>query len=392
MCAEVEGQVEKEKDVVFITGFDPLAYRRPLLVKKAIPSLKIYHFSKYKRMDPVGSLLLKYYLKIAKVEGLICRRSRSGVDYYVSALLRDSFSSLEFKGLRANAIVVLNPYLASRMIWGAESTIILDWMDVWMTPEGDMNPLDVIAAERADGVIFWSKPMMELITRRIRLKKYTYIPYGIDLSVFDPLKYGCRECFTRELGIGNRVILLYSGGLWRVKGIDLQGTDKMLKAFSLASRKLNNALLLLLVPGLDEPTLTLIKRLHLHSKVRVVRPHSYASFLRQSAFAAADVLLAPNSKHPTVYYAERAKLFQYMAAGRAIIAEKTPGSLSALGRSAYFVELDDVEGMADAIIELVSNRELREELSARARERAQLFEWEQLAPAYRRFVSEIANL
>jgi len=381
-----------EKTCLFVTGFDPLSYRRPLLAKKALPHLKIYHFSKFKRMGLIGNLLLKYFLKIAKAEGLICKRSRSGGDYYVSALLRDSLGSLEFKGLQASAVIALNPYLASRVIWGAESTVILDWMDVWMTPEGEMNPLDVIAAEEADGVVFWSKPMMELITRKIHLKKYTYIPHGIDLSVFDPLRYGRRDRFTREIGIKDRFVLLYSGGLWRSNGIDLQGTDKMLEAFSLVARKLGDALLLLQVPKLDEPTLTLIKRLRISSKVKVIGPLPYASFLRQSAFAAADILLAPSSKHPTVYYAEKIKLFQYMAAGRAIVAEKTPGSLSALGRAAFFVELGDVKGMAEAIIELVSNKELREELGARARERAQLFEWEKLAPAYRRFVFEVAKL
>jgi len=265
-------------------------------------------------------------------------------------------------------------------------------MDVWMTPEGGMNPLDVITAEKADGVIFWSKPMMELIARRVNLKKYTYVPHGIDLSVFDPLRYGHRECFIRKFGIENRFILLYSGGMWRVEGIDLQGTDKMLKAFSLVSRRLNNALLLLQVSRLDEQTLTLIKKLRLGSKVKVLGPLPYASFLRQSAFAAAQILLAPSSRHPTAYYAERIKLFQYMAAGKAIIAERTPGSLSVLGRSAFFVGLDDVEGMADAIVELASNKELREELGARARERVQLFTWEKLAPVYRRFVLEIANV
>jgi len=47
--------------------------------------------------------------------------------------------------------------------------------------------------------------------------------------------------------------------------------------------------------------------------------------------------------------------------------------------------------MADAIVELASDKELREELGARARERARLFEWEKLAPAYRSFILEVAN-
>jgi glycosyltransferase involved in cell wall biosynthesis len=83
------------------------------------------------------------------------------------------------------------------------------------------------------------------------------------------------------------------------------------------------------------------------------------------------------------------KYFEYMAAGKAILAEKSPGALSALGNAAFYVNLDDVEGMADAIIELYSNKDLREKLGFMAYERAKLFDWNNLAPKYRNFILEV---
>jgi glycosyltransferase involved in cell wall biosynthesis len=378
-----------EGSMMYVTGFDPLSYRRPLLARKALPGLEVFYVKSLRRLGLIGNILFRFFLKTGKIEGMLCKRSRSGGDYYISALLRDFLESFEFKGLRRDAVIALNPYLASRVIWGDDATVILDWMDVWMTPEGDLHPFDVITAKRADGVIFWSKPMLEFITKRLNLRRYVYVPYGIDSSIFNPRKYGNRKYFREKFGIKDKFMLLYSGGIWRVDNVDLQGTDKMLKAFALASRKLGNVILVLQVARLDTFTLELIKRMRI--KVKIIGAQPYASFLRQSAFAAADVLLAPGSEHPTAYYAEKMKFFQYMVTGKAIIAERTPGALSALGDAALYVELGDIEGMANAIVELLCNSELREELGARASERARLFEWEKLMPVYRDFVLKIVS-
>ena len=387
--AIMRGDGSGEGSMMYVTGFDPLSYRRPLLARKALPGLEVFYVKSLRRLGLVGNISLRFFLKISKIEGMLCKRSRSGGDYYISALLRDFFVSLEFKGLRRDAVIALNPYLASRVIWGDDAIVILDWMDVWMSPEGVLHPFDVATVKKADGVIFWSKPMLELITKQLSLKRYIYIPYGIDSSIFNPRKYGNSKYFREKFGIRDQFMLLYSGGIWRIGSVDLQGTDKMLKAFALASRKLSNVILVLQVPKLDTFTLGLIKRMRI--KVKILGALPYASFLRQSAFAAADVLLAPGSEHPTAYYAERMKFFQYMVTGKAIIAERTPGALSALGDAALYVEPGDIEGMADAIVELICNSELREELGARASERARLFEWERLAPVYRDFVSKIVN-
>ncbi|MCC6005632.1 MAG: glycosyltransferase family 4 protein [Thermofilum sp.] len=375
--------------MIYVTSFNPLNYRRPIFAKKALPHLRIYYLSSYRRAGIASYILSKLYSKIIRVEAHICKKSRSGVDYYISALLRDCLTSIEFKGLKENTIIALNPYLASRILWGYKCRVVLDWMDVWMTFNGEMNSFDIRAAREADGVIFWSKPLMKLITRRIPLKRSIYIPYGVDLSVFNPKRYGNQEYFRNKYGLRDRFVIFYSGGFWRTKDTDLQGTDKMLQAFSLVSRKLPQAVLVLQVLNLNQDILSIIKKFGF--RVRILGSLPYASFLRQSAFAAADVLLAPNTRHPTGYYAERMKFFQYMAAGKAIIAEETPGALSALGDAAYYVKLGDIEGMADAIVEIACNREFREELGARAQMRALAFEWSKLAQIYRRFVEELSS-
>ncbi len=328
--------------------------------------------------------------KLSKVESVFSKRSRSGGDHYVTALLHDALNSAYLGGITADAVIALNPYLGSRRIWG-DRAVVIDWMDVWMWPRDEINPLDVQTVQEAEGVVFWSRPMMEIMSRRIKIRRSVYVPYGIDSSSFNPPRFGKPGYFRRKYGLSGRFIFFYSGVLWRVEGVDLQGTDKLLKAFAYASGKIQKAVLVLQVSKIDTQTYRLIRELKIHGKIKLIGALPYASFERQSAFAAADVLVAPTSRHPIAYYAERIKLFQYMAAGKAILAERSAGSLSALGGSALYVDLDDVEGLADSMVELYSNKELREELSARAMERAKLFEWDKLAPVYRDFILSAAN-
>jgi glycosyltransferase involved in cell wall biosynthesis len=377
------------ENIAYITGFDPSVYRRPLFARKALSNLKVYSLrSIIGRLKTPGIMFFKASSKLAKIESLLFKSSRSGGDYYLSALLREAIVLTGLRGLNAESIIALNPYLASRRLWGNERSIIVDWMDVWMWPWDEMNLLDVKAVEEADAVIFWSKPMLELGKYRLKLKHYAYIPYGIELSIFNPQKYGNSAYFKERYGLKKHFILLYSGGVWKVEGQDLQGTDKMIKAFTLAAKKLENVKLVLQTSKVDAHTMSLLK--YIANKVILIGAFPYyASFLRQSAFSAADVILAPTSRHPIVYYAERMKYFEYMAAGKAILAEKSPGALSALGDAAFYVNLDDVEGMADAIVELYSNKDLRERLGFMAYERAKLFDWNNLAPKYRNFILEV---
>ena len=62
-------------------------------------------------------------------------------------------------------------------------------------------------------------------------------------------------------------------------------------------------------------------------------------------------------------------MFQYMASGGAIIAERTPGALGVLRHmyNAYMVNLDDINAMAQAMLELINDKELRNKLGINAR-------------------------
>lgn len=309
----------------------------------------------------------------------------------LSSCFLDFVNSVLLRKMKADAIISLNTMLASRRIWG-ECKVIVDWMDVWMTPKGEMDIMDVQILEDADGIIFWSKPFMNLVTKRLKIKRCEYVPYGVDLTKFNPIKFGNDVWFREKYSIKDKFILTYSGGFWRLKNIDLQGTDNMLEAFIKASHRVSNIILVLQSFKIDIETFRLIKKLGIRDKILVVGYRPFNDFEGMSLFKATDVFIAPSTKYPTGYYAERMKYFQYMAAGKAILAERSPGAESVFGDTAYYVNLSDSEAMADGILDLYSNKDLRKNLGSETRKRVEkLFEWRKLFPKYRNFIASLIS-
>ncbi len=49
-----------------------------------------------------------------------------------------------------------------------------------------VQPIDFVALRKAECVIAWSKPIAALL-RRMGLRCVEYLPFGVDLDVFDHL-------------------------------------------------------------------------------------------------------------------------------------------------------------------------------------------------------------
>lgn len=365
--------------IIYITTHNPLTYRRPVFAKKALPNIQIFNYNTiYKqRLQTLGKLLGWMHKRLINIEKLIYGRS-----YILSTWFQQYVNKLVLKGCYPDAVITLNNFLASRNLW-EKGKIIIDLMDVFDTQN----------LEEADGIIFWSKAFMDIMTRKLKIKKYVYVPYGIDLKNFDPLKYGNPKWFREKYSLKNKFVLTYSGGIWRKNGVDLQGIDNMLKAFSKVSKKLEKTILILQVFGIDFETLKLIKELGIEDKIIVVGQLPFNAFKRLSLFSATDVFIAPTSRHPTAYYAERMKYFQYMAAAKPTIVEESPGAKNVFGNSAYYVNLGDYDSMVEGILDLYYNEDLRDYLGRKARERIyEVFEWSKLIPVYRNFIYFIINI
>jgi glycosyltransferase involved in cell wall biosynthesis len=93
---------------------------------------------------------------------------------------------------------------------------------------------------------------------------------------------------------------------------------------------------------------------------------------------AADVLVMPyTSQTPTVRYMSPLKMFEYMAAGRPIVATDFPVVREVLrdGHSALLVAPDSAEALRAGLQRVLSDPSLQRRLADAAREAAKAYSW-----------------
>lgn len=353
--------------LVYITPCNPLRYSRPLLVTRALSNIKVYDSR---------ALVQKYSPRpISRIRS--AKRITSGLGV--------AFSLLK---LKAQAAIILNSLGVFESKLLCNIPIVLDYMDVFLKKDLRLTFYDKLAVESADAIIFWSRALMKIISSRYKIKKSCYIPQGVDLKTFNPPKIG-GKLFRQKYGIKDKFIVCWSGGIWRNKktGEDYQGSDKLPELFKLIHRELGNKVAFV-VNCPKDPTLFKMFR-DANINITWVKPMKYNAPLRQSMYAAADIVVLPATTYPTVYYAERLKLFEYLASWSGIVAEKTPGVSSILRdkHNARLVPLNNTEKFAHAVTELYENRDLLEKLKRNAYTDAHQYDWSILVTKYRQFVS-----
>lgn len=92
-------------------------------------------------------------------------------------------------------------------------------------------------------------------------------------------------------------------------------------------------------------------------------------------FAEADVFV-----YPSLHEGSALAIYEALACGLPVITTPNSGSVVRDGREGFVVPIRDVDALQEKILLLYSNRELRKQMSLRARSRAEKFTW----TAYRR--------
>ena len=196
-------------------------------------------------------------------------------------------------------------------------------------------------------------------------------PDAIDLRPFRNLP--SRQEARNRLGLPvDQSIVMYCGHLYDEKGVHVL-VD--------AARERPDALFCL-VGGWDSD----IERLRTYSagasNVRFLGHVSPREVPRH--LAAADTLVLPNSaKYEQAFTTSPLKLFDYMAAGRAIVAARIPALEGFLehGKTAYLVDPDSPGALASAVRTVLDDPQLAEQMAERAREKVEEYTWSRRAKA-----------
>jgi glycosyltransferase involved in cell wall biosynthesis len=195
--------------------------------------------------------------------------------------------------------------------------------------------------------------------------KIVVIPVGVNLEKFKPMQL--RESDKELIGISrDRRVVLYVGGLAKERGLEI-----LLRAFRVVTSKVSNVCLVISGKGFARYFKELAFKLGIGKHVR------FAGFL-------------PEEKLP--FYYNMATVFVYpsfiglglmtleaCACGTPTISTNVFDIPEYLGDAAILVEPGNVDQLANAIIDVLTDESLRKELQRKGRQRALMFSWRRTA-------------
>jgi glycosyltransferase involved in cell wall biosynthesis len=225
----------------------------------------------------------------------------------------------------------------------------------------------------ADGLALQSTEMHRELTQKFAVTpaQMTMAYDGVNVHAFRP---GERDAsLVRELAIPPEAlgkVIVYLGGLSPHKGVDV-----LLEAFAIIARRMPEAFLLVMgYPG-EEAYRQKIAALGLEARVRVLGQIAYETTPRYLALG--DIAVAPKRTQTEA----NGKIYNYMAMGLPTVAFDTVVNRDILGElGVYTHPLQNAEGLAQAILALMSDDSRRRHLAAQVRAKAVAdYSWDDVA-------------
>jgi glycosyltransferase involved in cell wall biosynthesis len=224
---------------------------------------------------------------------------------------------------------------------------------------------DAVLAAAARVFVVSEVDRRSLIERGVEPTRIVVNPNGVDASRF--ATGGGSEIRERN-GIASDLVIGFLGtfGPWH-------GAPVLAQAFVDVADRLPQAHLLLVGDGPElETTLSIVRSAGLEARVTVtgqLSPTEVPGYLD-----ACDLLISPHVPLPdgVEFFGSPTKLFEYMAAGKAIIASRLGqiGDVLEHGVTGWLVEPGDVAGIVEGLVALAEAPELRRNLGLRARRQA----------------------
>ncbi len=228
--------------------------------------------------------------------------------------------------------------------------------------------------QQADQILCVSNPAKTHLveTWHIEADKINVMPNGVDIRLFGG-EYDAKAV-RAEWGVGDAPVISFVGGFqpWH-------GLDNLVESFATVVKQVPAAKLMLVGDG---PI-----RAELEQKIAecgVAESTIITGLLPQERvpelLSIADIAVIPYPKLSQELWFSPLKLYEYMAAGKAIVASSAGQIAEVLvnGRNGLLVESGNIPEFTQAVLSLLKNPEKRQELGETARQQAMAHHsWEQ---------------
>ncbi|MDI6655647.1 MAG: glycosyltransferase family 4 protein [Candidatus Hydrothermarchaeota archaeon] len=249
--------------------------------------------------------------------------------------------------------------------------------------------LDRQVCRRADKIVAVSSFLAnELRKYDIENEKIETVLNGVDIEGFNPKESG--EEVRKKHGLEDKKVLLYVGRISPQKGIEY-----LLEALPAVVQE-HQDVKLLVVGG---PTYKMksstynaysanlrriIQKYNLDDAVRFA---GYVNFEKMPQYyAAADICVVPSAYEPLGN-----TVLEALASGKPLIASKTGGIQEVVEhmKNGVLVPPKNPSAIADAILKLLEDEDLRKKISANARKKAETMSWDDVAKKMLAIMREI---
>jgi len=220
--------------------------------------------------------------------------------------------------------------------------------------------LEINMNKMADAIITSSSNLAEILKTEFDVdkEKIFVVPDGVDTSIFKP-NYNT-STLQKNLGIPkNKRIIVYLGLL-----NEYQGIDYLLKAIPTILNKVSDVHFLVMGYPNVEKYKNIAKKLGILENITFTGRINYNEAPKYLALG--DIAVSPKISRTEA----NGKIYNYMAMGLPTVVFDTPPNREILGDLGVYSKLGHYNSLADAIIILLTNEKLREELSRKVREKA----------------------
>ncbi len=299
------------------------------------------------------------------------------------------------RGFRPDVLVVLGlsnglPAMAMARRAGVPVVIhLIDALHTLVEPPA-LRPVAAWVERRllrgADHVIVVNKALANYaVDMGARPDKMSMIPSGADISAFGPHVDGA--IVRREYGIeADEQVLLFIGWLYTFSGL-----RELATAMTVRKKELAKVRLLIVGNGDLLSELTRIRDESLGDRLIIAGQQDPT---RMPVFtAAADICLLPSHVNVTMKHIVPGKLYDYLSAGKPILASPLAGVRSEFGDQSGILYVDGPEAVLQAAAELRRQPALVSSLSVASRRAAEANgTWDDVTRKYRRVLSEMAAM
>jgi len=278
--------------------------------------------------------------------------------------------------VHSQTIQMGSPSFLAKKFWGIPYIVYCRGSDVYF-PWKFKKIISKMVFNSADAIIALTDDM------RNELKKYCkkdiiVIPNGIDLEKFKGFsKQAVRDKFKIHF---NKKVILFVGNLRSVKGIDY-----LIGAMNSIKEKVPEAVLLLVGDGEQKKELEEMVK-HLNLEENIIFSGKVLNKYIPEYMSASDIFVLPSLSEgfPMV-------ILEAMASGLPIVATKVGGIPEVVkdGENGLLVEPKNSKQIAEKVLLLLENNELREKISNNNIEKAKEYSWRNTIDKIEKIYSEV---